>query len=161
MKTMKRLIIGMLMASVLTMTASAATTNDVTSGGITIAAGLLTPVVLPATVDFLTYPCAAFDVCKMIYIPSNFLVQAVAYKCVTTNTGTASAFIVGDSSATNTYTCTPLSMVTAGVLTQGTNIVNFLNGGKLYSAGSSFISIVPTVAVTNGSAKVEVVGVQL
>lgn len=159
MKTMKRLIIGMLMASVLTMTASAATTNDATSGGVTIAAGLLTPVVLEGTANFLTYPCAAADVVKVIYIPSNFVVQAITAECVTTNTGTASAFLVGDSTATNTYMTTAISMITQdAAVTQCTNA--FANGGLLYSS-PSFISIVPTIAVSNGTAKVRVLGVKL
>lgn len=159
MKTMTRLILGMLMAGVLTMTASAATTNDATSGGVTIAAGLLSPVVLEGTANFATYPCAAADVVKVIYIPSNFVIQAMTAECVTTNTGTASAFIVGDSTATNTWMSTAISMVLPdAAVTQCTN--SFANGGKLYTS-PDFISIVPTIAVTSGSAKVRVLGVKL
>jgi hypothetical protein len=159
MKTMQRLIIGMLVSSVLTMTASAATTNDATSGGVTIAAGLTTPVVLEGAANFLTYPCAAADVVKVVYIPSNFVVQAVTAECVTTNTGTASAFIVGDSVATNTYLSSAISMILPdAAVTQCTN--SYANGGQLYTS-PSFVSIVPTIAVTNGSAKVRVLGVKL
>ncbi len=160
MKTMKRLILGMLMASVLTMTASAATTNDATGGGVTIAAGLLTPVVLEGTANFLTYPCAAADVVKVIYIPSNFFVQVVTTECVTTNTGTASAFIVGDSAATNTYVGTAISMVLPDAAVFECTNAYRTAGGYLY-ASPSFISVVPTIAVTNGSAKVRVLGVKL
>ena len=156
---MKRLILGMLMASVLTMTASAATTNDATGGGVTIAAGLLTPVVLEGTANFATYNCAAADVVKVIYIPSNFLVQAITAECVTTNTGTASAFLVGDSADTNTWMTTAISLAAAdAAVTQCTNA--FSNGGYLYTS-PSFISVVPTIAVTSGSAKVRVLGVKL
>jgi len=138
--------------------ANAATTNDVTGGGTSYASGLITPVVMEKTVNFLKYPCAAGDVCKVITIPSNFLVQAVIAKCATTNTGTASAVLVGDRSATNTWMTTAISMVSVTTPTQCTNA--FSNGGKLYTS-PDFVSVVPTIAITNGTFNVKVLGTQL
>ena len=159
-KTIKDIATGMLVASILTAAAFAATTNDVTSGGSTIAAGLVKPVVLTKTIDFATYNCAAFDVNKVITIPSNFFVIAVFAECVTTNTGTASAFVVGDATATNTFRSTTISMVLPdAALVDCTNAYRSA-GGKLYTS-PDFVSIVPTVAITDGKAKVSVLGVQL
>lgn len=160
MKTAYKVVIGMLALGILGMSASAATTNDATSGGVTIPAGLIKPVVLEGTANFLTYPCAAFDVVKVIYIPSNFFVQVVTAECVTTNTGTASKFVVGDSAATNTFTSTAISMVdAAAAVTDVTNAYRSA-GGHLYTS-PDFISVVPTVAATNGTATVRVLGVMM
>lgn len=152
-----RLITGMLVSSILTIVASAATTNDCTVGGTAMPAGAKTPKVLTGTCNFLTTPAAAGDVYKVVTIPKNFMVMGVTAMCVTTNTGTASAFLVGDGTATNTYVTSAISMVLPEVLTQNANTL--ANGGNLYTS-ANFISVVPTIAVTNGSVKVNVLGVQ-
>jgi len=157
MKTMKMLVTGMLMASILTIVASAATTNDQTVGSTAIPAGATKPVVLVGTANFATTAAAAGDVYKVVTIPANFMVMAVTAKCVTTNTGTASAFLVGDATATNTYVTTAISMVLPDVLTQ--SAATLANGGTLYTA-ADFISVVPTIAATNGKVQVNVLGVQ-
>lgn len=157
---MKRLKLAVGLVSVLAMIGFAiAETFDMTDGSTTTPSGAATPVVLSKTINFLGHTGAAGDVYKVIYIPTNFLVQAVTAKCVTTNTGTASAFIVGDSNSTCTWYNTAISMVSASAApTQCTNA--FSNGGKLYTA-PDYISIVPTIAITNGSAYIKVLGVQL
>jgi hypothetical protein len=161
MKKMIKMVAGMLVTvGILTVGASAATTNNAAGTGTAYAAGLRTPVVLEGTVDFATYNCAAFDVVKVCNIPANFFVQLVTAECVTTNTGTASAFVVGDSAATNTYLSTAISMVLPdAAITECTNAYRTA-GGHLYTS-ADFISVVPTVAITDGKATIRVVGVKV
>jgi hypothetical protein len=138
---------------------SAATTNNA-AGGTAIAANLQKGVVLEGVADFSVYNCAAFDVVKVINIPANFFVQVVTAECLTTNTGTASAFIVGDSAATNTYQTTPISMVLPdAAVTDCTNAYRTA-AGHLYTS-ADFISVVPTIAVTSGKAKIRAFGFQM
>jgi len=147
MKKLMTMVVGLMVAAGI---ASAATTNDMTSGGSAIASGLQKVTIAVGECNLLNSRAAthaAFDVYKVILIPSNTLVRQVYFEVVTTNTGTAANLSVGDSAATNTYNAGITAIV--GGFTQCTNVYQAAGNVKAYTA-DNFISLVPGVATTDG-----------
>jgi len=113
-------------------------------------AGLPTPIILSATVDFAVTNAAAGDLFKVITIPSNCLVQAVWYTNLRTNTA-ACTYCIGDSSSTSTW-ASAVNMATAntGTLAYGTT-------SNAYYSAANYLTIQPEAAATTGKVKVSVV----
>ena len=158
MKITNKVMSAVAVLAVLAMVAmpALAATNDQTLGTSGYAANLASPVIMRGTCDTTVTsgfgtPGAAFDVYKVINVPSNSTVMAVWCYVAQTNSANALSFCVGDSTATNTY-MTAVNAATQGrtvsIVGTSTNTVDYPTGG--------FISVVPTSgAMSNAIVRIQ------